>query len=277
MAVINRVVEFLELEGEVHEDENSISLCNVKGKLELRNVYFNYESNKPLLEGINLKVLAGQTVGLVGRSGMGKSTIVDLCTSILKPKKGAILIDDQDINKINYSNKNQIISVVSQDVFLFNNSIRENIRYGRYNATDDEVEEAAKIANADEFIKDLPNGYDTIVGNRGYLLSAGQRQRISIARAVLKDSKILILDEATSSLDSSSQHFIKEALNNVMKGRSSLIIAHRLFTIVNCDYIYVIDNGKIVESGTHEELIKNKNVYWYLYNQEISTLKDINT
>lgn len=232
---------------------------NLDGGIVFENVHFSYptRSETAVLKGINLDIHKGQKIALVGHSGAGKSTIIQLLMRFYPISQGDIRIAGQSISSMDLQYLRSHIGIVPQEVILFGGTIGENIRYGKPNATDTEVEEAARQANAWEFIQSFPEGFDTTVGERGVKLSGGQRQRIAIARAVLKDPKILILDEATSSLDAESEHLVQQALNTLMKGRTTIIIAHRLATIRSVDQIYVLDQGKIVESGTHEELLEN--------------------
>jgi ABC-type multidrug transport system fused ATPase/permease subunit len=234
---------------------------HINGQIEIRNLSFSYPSRpeEEVLKDINIKISENQVVALVGSSGAGKSTIAALMLSLHKPTKGSIFFDQRDISEFSVSALRTQIALVPQDVFLFGGSIRENIAYGRPSASQQEIIDAAKSANASEFIDRFPDGYNTIVGERGTQLSGGQRQRIAIARAVLKNPKILILDEATSSLDSESERLVQDALEKLMKGRTSIVIAHRLSTIRKANLILVIESGRIVERGTHEELIKMNN------------------
>ena len=211
---------------------------------------------------------AGRTVGLVGVSGSGKTTLTKLLLRFADVDAGGIFIDGQDIRDVTQESLRNAIAYVPQESSLFHRSIFENIAYGKPDATRKEVERAAQLANADEFIRELPNGYDTLVGERGVKLSGGQRQRIAIARAILKDAPILVLDEATSALDSESEALIQEALKNLMKGRTSIVVAHRLSTIAGLDRIVVLDNGKIVEQGTHKELLDTGGAYAKLWSRQ---------
>jgi ABC-type multidrug transport system fused ATPase/permease subunit len=231
---------------------------HIKGQIELRNLSFYYPTRpeEEVLKRINLKIMENQLVALVGTSGAGKSTIASLILGLHKPSSGNIFFDGKDSSEFQISALRKQIALVPQDVFLFGGSIKENIAYGRPEATDSEIEDAAKNANASEFIDRFPEKYDTIVGERGTQLSGGQRQRIAIARAVLKNPRILILDEATSSLDSESERLVQDALEKLMNGRTSIVIAHRISTIRKANQILVIDGGRIVEQGTHDQLIK---------------------
>ena len=239
----------------------------VKGNIEFRNVTFNYESRKePALKDISFSVPAGKTIALVGRSGSGKTTITNLLTRFYDISQGEILIDNLNIENLSLSSLRDQIALVSQNVHLFNDTIANNITYGRIGEySHSQIEEAAKKANAYDFIMQFENQFDTRVGESGVLLSGGQRQRLAIARALLRDNPILILDEATSALDTESERAIQNALESLQKGRTSIVIAHRLSTIEKADEILVIDNGRILEQGTHEKLLNNKSVYYSLY------------
>ena len=257
-----RVQSILSTKGEVNLDDalkdNSISLS---GDIEYRNVHFSYPTRveMEILKGINLKIKEGQKVALVGQSGSGKSTIVSLLMKFYPLDGGEIIINNQQISDYNITHLRQNIGIVPQEVILFGGSIRENILYGDPDASEEEMIAAARKSNSLEFIESFPDGFETIVGERGIKLSGGQRQRIAIARAILKDPRILLLDEATSSLDAESERLVQEALDALMEGRTSIIIAHRLSTIRDVDQIYVLENGAIVESGTHSELMEVKN------------------
>ena len=264
-----RVVEILKESSEpisIKAEENATKQ-HIKGCLEFENVFFSYPSRKevPVLKGLSFKANAGEKVAIVGPSGAGKSTIASLILRFYDLQGGQILFDGQHSDQYALTDIRNQVAIVPQDVLLFGGTIRENIAYGRLNASENEITEAAKQANAHNFIQNLPEGYDTIVGERGMKLSGGQRQRIAIARALLKDPAILILDEATSSLDSESERLVQEALEVLMKNRTSIIIAHRLSTIREADKIIVLEKGKVAESGTHDELIQNEEgLYRYL-------------
>jgi len=264
-----RVIEILNEQSEpisINEEENKTKQF-IKGSLEFDNVFFSYPSRKevPVLKGLSFKANAGEKVAIVGPSGAGKSTIASLILRFYNPEGGDILFDGQSSENYALTDIRNQVAIVPQDVLLFGGTIRENIAYGKLNATEEEIIAAAKQANAHNFINNLPEGYETIVGERGIKLSGGQRQRVAIARALLKDPAILILDEATSSLDSESERLVQEALEILMKNRTSIIIAHRLSTIREADKIVVLEKGKVVESGTHEELIRNEEgLYRYL-------------
>ncbi len=240
-----------------------LELAEVAGRVDFEQVAFSYPTrpDMPVLSGIDLAVLPGEVVALVGPSGAGKSTIAALLTRLYDPSAGRVLVDGHDLRDLAPDGLRRRIGVVAQEPILFSSSIAENIRYGRAGATDAEVEAAARAANAHDFVAGFPEGYATLVGERGVQLSGGQKQRVAIARAVLKDPRILILDEATSALDAESEHLVKEALERLMKGRTTLIIAHRLSTVKDADRVCVIDGGRIVESGSHAALMENEGLY----------------
>lgn len=238
----------------------------IEGNIEFQNVTYGYGDDKNVLRSINLKIEKGETFALVGPSGGGKTTICHLIPRFYNVEEGQILIDGQDIHSITMKSLRQNIGIVQQDVYLFNATIKENILYGRLDATDEEVIEAAKRANIHDAIMNMPKGYDTVIGERGVRLSGGQKQRLSIARVFLKNPSILILDEATSALDNTTEILIQQSLDDLCKGRTTIVVAHRLSTIKNADEIAVIDDGKVVEQGKHDDLIKNDGLYKELYN-----------
>ena len=260
LAAAERVFEVLEVENEITSKENAVTKTTFEDKISLKNINFKYEE-EAVLKDFSLEVIKGQTVALVGQSGSGKSTIANLLTRFYDVKEGTISIDDIDIKDLNLHSLRGLMGLVTQDSILFNDTIKANISIGKLDATDDEIIEALKIANAYEFVKDLPNGIHTNIGDSGNKLSGGQKQRLSIARAVLKNPPIMILDEATSALDTESEKFVQIALENMMQNRTSIVIAHRLSTIQKADKIVVLQKGKIVEQGTHEELIALNGTY----------------
>ena len=264
-----RVFDLLDQKSLINEEINAQELSNPNSDILFDNVTLSYDGQKnSALKNISLEIPNGKITALVGPSGSGKSSILNLIPRFYDPKSGAILIGNQNIRHLTMQSLRSKIALVNQEPILFDMSIKDNILYGNPNASDQEIESASKSSASDEFITKLPEGYNTIVGEDGYSLSGGQKQRISLARAFLKDAPILLLDEATSSLDTESEHLVQEAINTLMKNRTTLIIAHRLSTIINSDNIIVIDNGEVVESGTHSELIKNDGMYKKLYERE---------
>ena len=268
LASMDRIDYILKAENPIKESENPKPLDSFEEKVELKDVSFYYNEGRDVLKHINLAVPKGKTVALVGQSGSGKSTLVDLIPRYHDVCEGQILIDGKDIRDVRIHNLRALIGNVNQEAILFNDTFYNNITFGVENATMEQVIEAAKIANAHDFIMETENGYDTIIGDRGCRLSGGQRQRVSIARAILKNPPILILDEATSALDTESEHLVQEALDRLMKSRTTIAIAHRLSTIKNADIIHVLHEGKIVESGLHDELIAKDGYYKRLYDMQ---------
>ena len=260
-----RVFEILAMEGEVRDLPDAKPLPRIEGKVELDDVHFHYRDDQKVIQGISFTVEPGQTIALVGPSGAGKSTLVQLLHRFYDPIKGEIRIDGIPLKSAQQSSYWQQIGIVPQETILFGGTILENIEYAKPGVTKEEVIEAAKAANAHNFIMETPEGYETVVGEKGIRLSAGQRQRIAIARAILKNPRILILDEATSALDNESELLIQEALERLMQGRTSFIIAHRLSTIHNAERIIVMDKGKIIENGNHSQLMKEEGLYHKLY------------
>lgn len=265
MAAADRVFEVMDLDEKITDLPDAEVLPKVKGELELNNITFSYKEGQPALENITIKAKAGQMIALVGPSGSGKSTIANLIPRFYDVDSGTITIDGHDIRHVTADSLREQIGLVPQETMLFSTSVMENIRYGRLDATDEEVIAAAQAANAEEFIKELPEGYETKLGERGLNISGGQRQRLAIARAILKNPQVLILDEATSALDTESEKIVQDALDKLMVGRTSVVIAHRLSTIFNADQIFVIENGHLREHGTHEELLEMKGLYSNLY------------
>ncbi|MGI6141825.1 MAG: ABC transporter ATP-binding protein, partial [Caldicoprobacterales bacterium] len=262
---LERFMEIMEVQPDIVDAPDARELKDVRGSIEFENVSFSYEEDEKVLQNINITIPAGQTIALVGPSGGGKSTLCHLIPRFYEIKEGRIKIDGQDIRNYTLKSLRQNIGLVQQDIFLFAGTIRDNIRYGRVDAAEEEVVEAAKKANIHNFIMNLPDGYDTQVGERGLRLSGGQKQRISIARVFLKNPPILLLDEATSALDNETEIKIQRALEQLSHNRTSIIIAHRLSTIKNADRILVLTEDGIVEQGTHEELMDEGGIYSRLY------------
>ncbi|MBO4983669.1 MAG: ABC transporter ATP-binding protein [Clostridia bacterium] len=263
---INRFSEIMDIEPEIVDSKNAVDIKDVKGDIEFKNVSFSYESEKKqVLTNLNLKVNKGESIALVGPSGGGKTTLCSLIPRFYEISSGEITVDGLNIKDITLRSLRESIGVVAQDVYLFSGSVKENIAYGKKNATMDEIIDSAKMAGAHDFIMTLPNGYDTYVGERGVKLSGGQKQRISIARVFLKNPPILILDEATSALDNESERLVQKSLEELAKGRTTFTIAHRLTTIKNADRILVLTENGIEESGTHQELVDKNGIYADLY------------
>lgn len=264
-----RFIEIMEEKPEF-TNQNALENIDIKGEIEFKNVSFNYRSSDQVLNNISFKINKGEKIALVGESGGGKTTICHLIPNFYQVSEGEVLVDNININNISFKALRRAIGIVQQDVFLFNGTIKENILYGKLDATDEEVIEASKRANIYDYIMSLPNGFDSEIGERGVRLSGGQKQRLSIARVFLKNPSILILDEATSALDNTTEIMIQNALNELAKGRTTLIVAHRLSTIKNADRILVINHGEIVESGSHKELLDSEGIYSKLYNQQFN-------
>lgn len=267
-AGLDRISEVFAMKTETDEDAKKQALPTIKGTIDFENVYFEYEENVPVLKGVSFHSEAGTTTALVGSSGSGKSTILSLVLNFIQPKNGTVKIDGKDLQDVKLQDYRSHLGVVLQDNFLFDGSVLDNIRFSNPQASFEQIKEVCRIANADDFIEKFPDKYQTIVGERGVKLSGGQKQRIAIARALLADPRILILDEATSSLDSESEALIQEGLNNLRKGRTTFVIAHRLSTIRSADQILVVEAGEIVERGTHEELIAISGRYKQLYDKQ---------
>ena len=271
LAAAQRLFVLLDIEPEIKERTDTSALRLTGGEIRFEDVTFVYADGKPALQNIDLTVPSGRRVALVGSSGAGKSSLLNLIPRFYDPTSGRVLIDGQDIRTANLASVRRNIGLVSQEATLFDDTVRANIAYGRPNATDEEVERAARAAAADTFIRAIDGGYGGVVGESGTRLSGGQRQRIAIARAMLKDAPILLLDEATSALDSESERQVQDALAALMEGRTTLIVAHRLSTVIDADIIHVIDQGRIVESGSHAELIARAGVYARLYQTQATT------
>jgi ATP-binding cassette subfamily B protein len=271
MASSARIFSLLDEPITMQDGHEAMPTSEVKGAISLQNLSFAYHPQIPILRELNLEIEAGKVTAIVGATGAGKSTLLKLLLRFYEASSGTILVDDRRLPDIKLEDLRSAIAFVSQDVFLFHGTVRENIAYGRPSATEEELVDAAKIAEAHEFIEELVDGYETIVGERGHKLSGGQRQRLSIARAVLKNSPILILDEATSSVDNETEAAIQRSLDTIAKGRTMILIAHRLSTVRNADAIYVLDQGRLAESGTHEELLAKAGLYNRLWRVQTGT------
>ena len=269
LTAARRIYEIIDQKNEVYHDEKAPSLKLKNATIEFNNISFSYPDGTHALKNLSTKIKGGTKVGLVGMSGSGKTTFLNLIPRFFHLKNGSILIDEQNINHINLNSLRKEISLVSQDVILFDDTIRANILYGNVSASDEEIIKACKFAAAQDFIEKLPNKYESKIGENGIKLSGGQKQRLSIARAILKNSSIILLDEATSSLDSESESVIQHAIENLTKNKTTIIIAHRLSTVMNCDKILVFENGKIIEEGKHEFLVNNSSTYKKLYEKQI--------
>jgi len=273
MASTERIFEMMDVQPDIRDRKDAVEMPPIKGEVTFDNVSFYYEPEKPVLKDINFVVKPGETIALVGPTGAGKSTIVSLISRFYDPVSGRVLIDGMDIKNVSLNSLRRQMGVMLQDSFIFSGTIMDNIRYGRLDATDEEVMEAARVVHADEFIREMEKGYYTEVRERGSRLSQGQKQLISFARALLADPKILILDEATSSIDTQTELLVQKGLEELLKGRTSFVIAHRLSTIRNATRIMVIDQGTIMECGTHDELIRLKGIYYNLYQAQYRFLK----
>ncbi|MFD2879854.1 ABC transporter ATP-binding protein [Paenibacillus rhizoplanae] len=269
-AGLKRVYDVLEEEEDIQEKRNAVHLPRIQGQISFQNVTFVYPDGAPVLEGLNLTIDPGKTVALVGTTGVGKTTLASLVNRFYDPQTGSIQVDGIDIRDVTLSSLRDNISMVLQDTFLFDGSVYDNIAYGWADATGKDVMAAAKAAKAHDFIAQMEQGYDTVIGERGVRLSGGQKQRISIARAILRNAPILILDEATSALDTKTEQEIQQALDEISKDRTTLVIAHRLSTVRHADQIVVLEGTEIAERGTHEELLHSGGIYARLYAAQAS-------
>jgi subfamily B ATP-binding cassette protein MsbA len=274
LAATERFYAALDKKPTIVDKPDAIELKNIQGNIKFDNVLFKYIEEKTALNNVNLEIPSGKTIALVGNSGGGKSTIMNMILRFYDPASGKITLDGYDIRDLKISSLRGHMAVVNQEVMLFDDTVLENIRYGKENASEEEIIKAAKLAEADEFINELPDGYKTKIGQNGIRLSGGQRQRIAIARAILYNAPILLLDEATSALDPISENAIKKALNTLMQGRTTVVIAHRLSTIMHANCIYVISDGKVIESGKHQELIDKNGHYANLYSKQFEIETD---
>jgi len=272
LAVFERIFDYLDMTPEEYDPKDAVGLPSVRGDIVFENVVFSYGASRDVLDGISFHVAAGQAVAFVGPSGAGKTTITQLVPRFYDPQAGRVLVDGHDVKTITLESLRRDIGIVTQETYLFHDTIANNLRYGKPDATDDQLRAAAAAANIAEFVDSLPDRYDTVVGERGHKLSGGERQRLAIARVLLKDPRILILDEATSSLDSENEAAIQAALVTAMRGRTSLVIAHRLSTILAADTIFVVDGGRIVETGRHGELLARGGLYARLYRTQFRDL-----
>jgi ATP-binding cassette subfamily B protein len=260
----DRIFEILDTEIELKDSENAISVDKIEGNIEFRNVTFSY-GEEDVLKNVNMKIEAGSNIGIIGETGSGKTSVVNLVSRFYDVTQGELLIDNNDIKELKLEDLRRDIGIVHQDIFLFSDTIKNNISFGNPDATDEQITKAAKIAQAHDFIMEMEKGYDTAIGERGIGLSGGQKQRIAIARALVRDPNILILDDATSSVDMETEHLIQEDMKSVMKDRTTLIIAHRIASVRNADYIYVFKEGEVIEEGTHLELMQKDGYYKQIF------------
>lgn len=273
MAYLERIFELMDEKPTVLDKPDALELPKIEGHVVFEDIYFSYEEDNPILKGINLEAQIGERIAIVGSTGSGKTTLINLISRFYNLDQGTIYIDGHDISKVTLSSLREQMGIMMQDSFIFSGSIMENIRYGKLDASDQEIIEAAKLVRAHDFIMALEDGYHTVVNERGDSLSVGQRQLISFARTILSDPTILILDEATSSIDTQTEILLQEGLERLLKGRTSFVIAHRLSTIKNADKIVYIDEGQITEMGSHDELMKKEGAYWDLYTTQIELLQ----
>lgn len=274
-AASERVFEIMDFPPEAHDEAGKADIQEIKGHIKYNNVTFSYNNSRSVLKNINLEIKPGEVVALVGLNGAGKTTFVNLLSRFFTPKSGTIEIDGYNISSISLSSLRKQIGLVPQETILFSGTAKENILYGNLDASDEEVIDAAKVARAHGFIMELPEGYDTLMGEQGSKLSGGQRQRIAIARAILKNPKILILDEHTSGMDAESEHLVSEAIEQLMKGRTCLVIAHRISTVCKADRIVVLNDGEIIETGNHSSLLAQGGLYFKLYQTQFKKIEEV--
>jgi ATP-binding cassette, subfamily B, bacterial len=272
LAVFERIFEYLDMKTEEYDPPGAIVLPSVSGDIAFENVVFSYGGGRDVLNGVSFHVSPGEVAAFVGPSGAGKTTITQLVPRFYDPQSGRVLIDGHDVRNVTLTSLRDNIGIVTQETYLFHDTIANNLRYGKPDATDAELRAVTRAANIADFIAGLPDGFETIVGERGHKLSGGERQRLAIARVLLKDPRILILDEATSSLDYENEAAIQDALEVVMQGRTSLVIAHRLSTVLRADVIFVVEDGRIVESGRHATLLARGGLYSRLYRTQFRDL-----
>jgi subfamily B ATP-binding cassette protein MsbA len=277
LASAERVFAVLDTRPDIVDSPGAVEVADFSRSITFSNVDFSYNKDTRVLKGVSFEIKKSNIFAVIGPSGAGKSTVADLLARFYDPDSGAVLIDGRNVKDIKTASMRKLIGIVTQETILFNDTVRNNIAYGRKEMDMAAVEMAARAANAAEFIEKMPEKYDTLIGDRGVRLSGGQRQRLAIARAILKNPPILILDEATSSLDSESEQLVQEALNNLMMNRTTFVIAHRLSTVRNADQIIALENGAVAEQGTHEELIKKNGVYTRLYNLQFKQGKERET
>lgn len=270
-----RMFEIIDAIPEITDAKDAVTIERCKGRIEFNKVCFHYTANRPILKDVSFTINPGDHVGLVGHTGAGKSTIANLINRLYDVVSGSISIDDVNIKKLTSKTLRENIAIVSQEIFIFKGTIADNIRYARPDATMEEVIAASRVANAHDFILHLPEGYETVVGTGSRSLSGGEQQRVSIARALLLDPTILILDEATAAMDTETERLIQVALNRLVTGRTTITIAHRLSTLKECNYLFAIDNGEITENGTHAELIAKKGLYYRLYTLQSEAMKKV--
>jgi ABC-type multidrug transport system fused ATPase/permease subunit len=274
IAAGERIFELLDTESEIQDAPDALMLDGVEGDVVFEHVHFRYGEGDRVLDDVSFHMAPGDVVALVGPSGAGKTSIANLLCRFYDPESGRVLVDGRDLRDVQVQSLRKHIGIVLQDTFLFNTTVRENLRYGRPDASEEEMIEAAKAAYAHAFIRDLPQGYDTEIGERGVKLSGGQKQRLALARAILADPRILILDEATSSVDAEAEYLIQQALEEVLKGRTALVIAHRLSTIREADRIIALDEGRIREVGKHSDLLAQDGLYSHLYRRQLELVRD---